>query len=282
MLTAKTVNWAFLLLASPAILHGVLRAAAAGTELIVPEDSSLSISEYGELGVPDPSRPWTSGEYERALRVLEELPRPQLPRASGPSRLLFDRLLLSYRREFELPYGNGSGEGATEESLPQDLPAVYSPEERDGLLFDKELIAIRAEALSRTLETVPTRAKLLAQVEGFAQMMKRTSSETERVRFSEGMRRAEEAAERVSHLVRSQTSELLVVASIPQVADPARQLLLRKAQVLVPRLPQFLEARDVQWVATLLKGSADSEVNASIGPGLLALAKELEAATKNT
>jgi len=282
MLTAKTIGRVSLVLLSACILHGVLGSATAeSTELTVPEDASLSLAAYSELGVPNPNGPWTSSEYERALRVLEGLHRPQLPRASGPSQLLFDRLLLSYRRAFELPYGDGPGEGAREEPPPRDLPDLYSPEDEDGLLFDKELIAIRAETLSRTLETVPTRAKLLAQAEGFANMMKGTTSEAERVRFSEGMRRAEDAAERVSQLVRRQTSDLLVLTAIPQVTDPAREFLLREAQALVPKLPPFLGPRNVQWVVNLLRGSASSEINASIGTALLGLSKELEAANEN-
>jgi len=257
----------------------VFASIAADIELIVPEDSSPSLSKYRELGVPDPTRSWTASEYERALRVLDKLPREQLPRASGPSQLLFDRLVLSYRRGFELHDGSDPADDA-KELPPPDLPALYSTRIEDSLLFDRELIAIRAETLSRTLETAPNRAELLAQLEGFSNLMKRTTSEAERVRVSEAIRRAEMAAERVSDLVRSQTSELLVLASIPQVTDPGRQLYLDRAQKLIPRLPAFLKAQDALWVANLLKGSAASPANESIAPGLLDLAKALQAAAR--
>lgn len=276
MLTEAMRIQALVCLAFAVILHALSYPAVAGTDLTVPGDSSLTLSQYAELGVPDPRNPWTSNEFVHALRVLDEIHRSQLPRASGPSRLLFDRLLLSYRREFELPYGQGLGEEAASESLPKNLLTLYSTSERDSLLFDEELIAIRAETLARTMETLPTRRSLLSQAEGLANMMTRTDSEAERVRMSEGMRRAEEMAKQVSDMVRDQTSDLIVIASIPEVGDRARELLLRKLQEYSPKLPAFLEDRDLEWVTNFLKTAAGSEVNAVIRSGLLDLARELE------
>jgi hypothetical protein len=266
------------------VLMVILHSAAAdsvsgGTEPIIPEDSSLSLAKYAELGVPEPSRPWTASEYEHALAVLARIPRTQLPRASGPSQLLFDRLVLSYNREFELPEGVDDGK---DDRAPPDLPELYAPGKADSLLFDRELVAIRSETLSRTLRTMPSRTKLLIQARDLASMMKNTTSDAERQRFSEAMKKAEDAAEHVSHLVRTQTSELLLLASIPRVTDPARQLLLKRVQHLAPSLPAFLDAQDSRLLVILLKGSAGSRANASISAGLSEIAEKLENASGNT
>jgi hypothetical protein len=278
----KTAHSAFRLLVLAMVLHATLASVrAAASDLSVAEDSSLPLSAYVDRGVPDPGRAWTASEYEKALRVVQDLPRSQLPRADGPSQPLFDRLLLSYRREFHLLDEGGPSMVSAEKLPPRDLQELYSPRNQDGLLFDKELVAIRAETLARALETLPTRADTMAQVAGFEDLLAGTSSEAERLRLMDEIRRAEEGAQRVSQLVRSQTSDLLVVASIPQVGDAARQLLLLRAEGLVPKTSQFLADQDLQWVATLLKGSADSRTNASIRAGLRDLAEQLEAATNN-
>ena len=160
MLTTSIFIGSVLVLLSAAALCPVSRAVATDTHFVVPADASLSISRYCDLGIPEPSKPWTAADYLHALRVLGELPRTQLPRASGPSQLMFDRLLISYRNEFDLPDGDGDAKYPAGESTPNNLPILYSPNQQDVFLFDNELIAIRAEELSRTLAG-PTREALL-------------------------------------------------------------------------------------------------------------------------
>lgn len=242
----------------------------------VPVDASLTIREYVDLGVPDPTSEWSVNKYERALRALGELPRVQLPRAaSSRSQLLFDRLLMSYGRAFDLAYENGTA-GETDRDPPLSLPQLYAITPEDGLLFDRELVAIRAETLSRSVETLSTRADLLALAKRFAERIETASSEADRIQLSTRAARAEETAARVSRQIKEQASELLALAGVPEIGDPARQQLLESAQELFPKLTKFLREEDVRWISTLLRGAGSPDFNVAIRPGLLKLAEELQ------
>ena len=71
----------------------VLLLGAAGLE-VVPEDGSLSIERYRELGIPSLQREWSRADHDAALMILRDLPRTQLPRSGSPRRshALFERL----------------------------------------------------------------------------------------------------------------------------------------------------------------------------------------------
>jgi hypothetical protein len=264
----------------PLVVHAITPFVlpAYAEKLTVPADSSLSSAEYVDLGVPDPRDTWTGNEYEQALRVLSGIPRPQLPRVgSKRSQLVFERLLMTYAREFDLDFDEEHEHVADHTSPPPSLPELYSTTHEDYLLFDKELVAIRCEALARSLNNLPTRAHLSALVNRFAERLETATSEAVRTQMTESARQSEETAEAIADLVKRQTSELLAIAAIPEITDPARQQMLQKAETLLPQLPKHLPANDVRWIANLLRGAASAERNASIRPGLLKLANELDA-----
>ena len=139
----------------------------AAADLVVPANESLSAGEYMDLGVADPTRSWTAQEYVGALRVLGALHRPALPRASGESRLLFERLVLSYRNIFLLESEIDQA-AALSGAHPPSLHQLYSTTQPDRLFFDTELVSIRAAALDRSLTALTPRDDLRARVRELA------------------------------------------------------------------------------------------------------------------
>jgi hypothetical protein len=248
--------------------------------LSVPADESLPADEYIRRGVPDPAESWTANDYEQALRALSSMPRRQLPRAgSDRSQLLFDRLLISFAQAFELEY-----EGPIDEEVtlpPPSLQELYSVGNRDDLLFDRESVAIRSEALARSLKTLPDRAELLDLADRSIELMRNASSEAARKRASEGVRQSEESAKHVADLLKQQVVEMLAIAGVPEARDSARQEMLRRAQDLLPQLPRFLSTNDLRWIANVVRGAAGPDINMSIRSGLLQLADQIEGNHRN-
>jgi len=250
---------------------------SANSSLRIAPDDARSVDEYRDLGIPDPSHPWTAEEYVKTLRILGSEAGPRLPRASGPSKPLVDRLLISFRGGFELPARDTSSQGSPADELPEDLPALYSPREADGLLFDLELVAIRAAAVERTLDLVQPRSALLDLAQSLAARAQAASSaEAQEEGFAESGRRAEQMAERTSQIVRDLVSDLLRLSAIPQMRDQARKLLLERLEGIVPQLPRYLAPRDGRWMVNMLRGAAASEPNAPIREELRKLAKDME------
>lgn len=277
------MGWRLVVLATAVLVALGFAPAALAQQVTVPEDSSLTNREYADLGVPDPTSEWTVNEYEEALRIFGELPRSKLPRAgSEHSQLLFDRLLISYERAFDLVYRSVPTDEKALASPPPSLPQLYSTTHEDHLLFDRELVAIRARTLSRSIKTLSTRGQLSALAKQFAQRMEAASSEPDRTRLSDRVQKAEETAARVSSQVKDQASELLAIAGIPEIGVRARQELLESAEELFPHLTEFLSEEDVRWVAALLRGAASPEFNSAIRPGLLKLADDMDGARSKT
>lgn len=271
------MSWRLVVLSTAFHVGLAFASAAVAEHVTVPEDASLTIREYEDLGVPDPASEWTVNEYEEALRVLGELPRAKLPRdGSARSQLLFDRLVICYGRAFELSdKSTPTSEGPQGKPAPS-LPHLYATSEQDHLLFDRELVVIRARTLARSIKTLPTRREMLELAKQFAQRVEGATSEPDRTRLSVRVQKAEETAAGVSGQVKDQASELLAIAGIPEIGNRARQELLESAEELFPDLPEFLSEDDLRWVVALLRGAATPEFNAGIRPGLEKLADQLD------
>lgn len=227
--------------------------AIAGTKLVVPEDASLPLSEYAARGVPDWRVPWTPGELDRALAALERLPRPQLPRAGGASRPLFDRLL------------HGSDEDLPGHPHP-DLIALYGTHHGDGLLFDRELVAIQGQALAAWLDEVEWEKR---ELDGMSRGL------TEQ---REAALRAHSNSKLMLDAALQQAGFLVMLSAIPEAHDTARTLMLERASQLLPALAVLLAPEDLDSLVALLRAFAEMEVNVSIRSGLRGLAARLEAA----
>jgi len=245
--------------------------------LSVPKDSSLSIREYMAKGIPDPSADWTVNQYEKALGTLGGLPRYQLPRmGSDRSSVLFDRLLSCYLKEFELSLGTDSTSHAFVRVSVPSLPDLYSTARNDHLLFDRELIAIRLGNVTRSIGDLAPRSLTEEQAKRYGLRLESASSAQERAQLGASLRRAEQLILQTSELVTDQVSEVIIIASIPEIGELARKELLEGVKYLTPELPRFLLEDDIRWVATLLKAAARSEYNVAISEGLLKLAGQLD------
>lgn len=270
---------AYLFLALATHASGGIAFAAAQDTLRVPEDNSLTTEEYVGLGVPDPRRHWTANDYFQALRVLSRIEPTRLPRArSSRSQLLFDRLLITYGRFPDLEWEEGRRIEPEEAAQLLDPPRLYARDRTSGLLFDKELVAIRSEALESTLTKVSTRSELFALSERYARLVEISESEAERMRMSAGIRSLEHTVQVTARLVKQQAIDLLVIAGIPEVRDSARHQMLLRAEALFPELREFLPDSDLRFLGDLIRGAAGADLNSSIRSGLLKLADELEAA----
>lgn len=241
----------------------------------IPQDRSLSIEEYMTLGVPDPAREWSATDFEDALRLLEKLQPEQLPRVASPrSQKLFERLLSSHRNEFKLEPSIERGDERGDGLPPQTLSELYSP--KNGLLFARELVAIRAESLNLSLGWLTPTAETRELASQFLSMMEDATSPERRVQLRERVAQAERTGEISARLVRKQVSELLALAALEELGDVARRDLLSHAERSFDQLPRFLSRNDLKWIADLLSGAASMEWNATIARGLYDLGKSLD------
>ena len=118
---------------------------ATGEELEVPEDRSA------ELAIAVRCDPGSAASRLNAIKLLEQMPREQLPRSDSPaSGELFACLI-----------GGPAGTHIEEWDAPADdfvaqleivpaLDRLYGASTTDGWLFDREIIAIHALAAART------------------------------------------------------------------------------------------------------------------------------------
>jgi len=263
-LTFKVVSLA---LGSLCLLTSEARAAS------VPDDRSLSVGDYIELGVADPAREWSATDFEDALRLLETLEPEQLPRVASPrSQRLFERLLSRHRNEFELE-PEKRGDVQREGAPPRSLTELYSPQ---GLLFARELVAIRAESLNRSLGWLTPRAETQELASQFLSMMEDATSPERRVQLRERVAQAERTGEISARLVKRQVSELLALAALEELGDVARRDLLSHVERSFDQWPRFLSRSDLRWIADLLSGAASMDWNATIARGLYDLGKALD------
>jgi len=253
-----------------------LKVATPDSRQVVPQDESLSSAAYSEMGLPDPSHEWTANEFDKALGILGKIARQQLPRAgSSRSHAMFNRLLVSFAREFDLDYDRTAGH-STDTTPAQSLPALYAVQRGDGFLFDLELVEIRSQALERSLARLPTRADGEARIRTTLETIEKSNSDTERLDLGQRVKRSEEVIHWTEELVKQNCSDLLVLTAIPELRDVARQRALTRMDSLFPRLPEFLSSDGLRWITALLRGAAESGLNASIRPGLLRLAELLD------
>jgi hypothetical protein len=156
---------------------------------VAPEDRSLTIEAYLQLGMPSPDREWNSEDYEQAVIVLKSLATQnplKLPRYdSKVSGKMFQRIVsrenlavmlnrnLPLNTRFPLVFGYLDG-------VKKTLLVYYEPATR-GVTMDTELVEVMGlllkagqESLGLANEFVATipkdDPKLEVRMQGFAKM----------------------------------------------------------------------------------------------------------------
>lgn len=253
----------------------------AADALIVPEDESLTLTEYRRLGVPDASQPWSVEQSADALVALASLKRIELPRyRSDRSHLLFERLVMTHTRLSEGTLDTSERrEGEDAPRAPMvSLPVLYSVGKTDQFLFDRELVAIRGAELATSLDIFPSRRKLEDDLEHFRHATADREPEEAQALVAKQMERYDSIARLAAQVIIRQTSNLLLIAAVKDVSPAARSMLAERVDSFVARLLDVLSAEESRWVATMIRGAASSEFNAEIRPQLLSAVQILEKA----
>jgi len=135
----------------------------------IPQDRSLSVEQYVARGLPELGEQWGPEEVARAARLFAELASTeptQLPRqGSERSGVVFERVLAE-----SLTFG-GLGGGAPSASLQS-----YAFDPLVGLLFDRELVAIRRAIAEASLRVVHESVAARSEVDEWVAGAKRDGS----------------------------------------------------------------------------------------------------------
>ncbi len=271
----RTVSW---LAQQLAVLSAALFAASvvrAGEGQYVPVDKSLRIGEYEALGVPDPRTSWTIDQYISALRSLGSIERAKLPRVgSDRSGLLFERLVITH---LSVPEIVVSRTAVTGKAVPT-FPALYSAEAEDRLLFDRELVAIRAAELKAMISDAPTQVDV-AEGERVAAKLYEASEGQQRRQHAQQLLDYAQVLQQSSEALRVRFGRLLYLGSFPKLQDGARADLVTALSESVSVAEGRMTAADRRMLAVEITALGRLEWNSSIRDALMQSASVLKADT---
>jgi len=237
----------------------------------VPPDASLSITGYEALGVPNPRTSWAVDEYIEALRLLGAVERTKLPRVgSDRSALLFERLVITHLSVPEIVVSRALANGRSALGLSD----LYSPAARDGLLFDRELVAIRGAELRSMISDAPTRSGVEEAERVAAKLYE--SDEKRRRQHAEQLIEYSQVLRQSSEAIRVRFGRLLSVGSLPNLGNEARTDLVTVLTESVPASEGRLTAEDRRMLTAEMKAFGRLESNHSIRDELMHLAALLQ------
>jgi hypothetical protein len=241
--------------------------------LAIPLDASLMTAGYLDLGVPEPSREWSAREFGSVLRILRRLGRNKLPRhGSSKSGPIFERLLITHSNWPDLVSDasfNNKTQKRDNEFPVSPLPGIYEISARDRLLFDRELLEIRAAIVERSLGMLETREALERKVKEISWQLVPGISGPEWQSRAHQIRGYEKLMKDSSAALQEQLSALLNLASLPEIDAKTRKILGEKVESFAQPSSKILSEGDRAWITALLKAVAQLEFNEPIRVGLL-------------
>lgn len=209
------------------LLLGVAPTALAEPSFVVPEDRSLSVSGYEAKGMPPIGSDWGPKEARAAWNVLDELFREdpaQLPRfQSGRSGPYFDKIL---REAFTIDSTLGDLTMSEIDRLQDDdglgaalatrsLVSFYRIREGSDLLFDNELVEIRAGAAKSILDGIIESRDSEGELEALL-VAARESGDEERIAGLDQIRESRNEADSLAEKMFLWTiAELAVIGQVP-------------------------------------------------------------------
>ena len=232
----------------------VLLLGAANLE-VVPQDGSLSIERYRELGIPSLQREWSVADHDAALMILRDLPRTQLPRSGSPrSHALFERL------------AGTLGSGRT--NVEAGAASLYGGD-ADRLLFDRERVELHSAVARRILE----------DLDDLDDLDEATRKASQGEPDSQYARELTERQQATRPQLRDDLGVLLIVslAGMIEVGEipatrPSTRLLLRDELVeLVPRAIQHLSDHRSAALRDAIRVLASHDENKTIRTELVEL-----------
>ena len=236
------------------------------SSLSVPPDESFPLQGYLEKGIPDPATSWSFSQYQGALHALASLPRERLPRRdSGESGLVFHRLLISHHA---FPDAALAGRGP-------GLSVLYGAAKPDGLLFDRELVAIRLSGLEELVKEAPTSAQVREAEEAAATLYRKSQSAEVRAQSERALTVYAELLQNSSAALLQRLMDVLYLLSLPELSHVARAEVLRGLSEVLPLLPDRMVQADAAELSEHLAGLSRLAANSLIRGELLALAEML-------
>lgn len=223
---------------------------------VIPSDHSRSILEYKSLGVPEISRTWTGAEHVRAIEVLSQIPRDQLPREGSPrSGRLFEKLIGSIPEWTESaslvnpPIGKAEMGG-----LPGlSLGSLYGSERADSYLFDRELIRIGTEISRIVLSEL---ADVASEEHRLSNLAANTSSDYARDLARNMIEMRPQLQADLSLVLIASLSNLATMGLEPASTHFARQMAKEALTELVPESMQLMPTYRAQALREELRSLA--------------------------
>lgn len=245
---------------------------ASSGDWIVPEDRSLSVSEYQDLGVPSPEKVWSGSDHKVAAELLTALDPRHLPRqGSHRSGTIFRRLVESQEAWAESIWMNARLGDDTFE-IARSTPSVTALYERPleaGLFFDRELVEIYAQTTRSLIEASERTHETSAAL---ARAASRELTEREAELVDEMLRHDRQEIEDSHAVALISLSKLVSVGEVSATRQTTRIALRDRLEELVPRMARLLPDVGVSALDVSLRALAERNDNSLIRSDLIALA----------
>lgn len=215
------------------LLLGVTANALAESSFVVPDDRSLSLSGYEARGMPSIGSDWGPKDARSAWKVLGELYREdpaQLPRfQSGQSGPLFDKIL---REAFTIDSMLGDITVGEIDRLQEDdglgaalanrsLVSFYQVREGSDLLFDKELVEIRASAAKSIIDSIKESQESDGDLEALLITARESGDEERIARLNQIRESRDESTDLMERTFLWALAELAAVGHVPGCSSGA-------------------------------------------------------------
>lgn len=160
------------------------------------------------------------------------------------------------------------------------LANLYGLNREDDLLFDRELVAIRASRLKALLAGAPTANDIRAGERDVSALYQRAESQVERNRGADTLRVYSQLLRQSSEVLRESALSVTYLLSLKELSPAAREDAVADLKALIARFKGRLVDADLEAIAQELRGLGRLGPNDSISNELRDLATKVEASSE--
>lgn len=240
----------------------------------IPEDASLSLDAYRQIGVPSLDREWSAGDHVAAVEALGSLQPVELPRYRSPrSGRLFEKLVTS-QLEVADSIWRRSHLGEDTFEVARSTPTVarlYGTPLVEGMLFDRELLEIYASSMFYVideLDELSSRQDELKELE--------SSGKVEGADIRELGRSRQQLKSEMEAVATGLLGQILQLAELRSTRESCRAALASRLEDLVPRIAPHLAKERLVSLARALRDLAEVPENSVVRDELMSVSLAIE------
>jgi len=220
-------------------------------------DASPSKEFFTSRGIPDPSKEWEAHEYFAALKLLEEFPSSELPRAGAPgaSGLLFARLLASRR---------GAPQDLVQEHVGRSIVRLYAKANASTADYWKELLEAWRQEMSIVVEPALRYAEIEASRRDAALLFEMQPGPSDPRVLAEKMKSYDDYYHDLSMRLKQVVESTIRLGASPELTAGGRAHFVAVMRDSLPGVRERLSPDDRAWLVNLLKALGRLPANAEI------------------